>query len=32
MFSGVVGSPHSGHSTVSVAWARAALISFDRSS
>jgi hypothetical protein len=32
MFSGVVGSPHSGQSTASADWARASLISFDRSS
>ena len=32
MLSGVVGSPHSGHSTFSVEWARASLISLDRSS
>jgi hypothetical protein len=30
--SGTVGSPHSGHSTVSAAWARASLMSFERSS
>ena len=32
MFSGVVDAPHSGQSTVSWEWARASLISFDRSS
>ena len=32
MFSGVVDAPHSGQSTVSCEWARASLISFDRSS
>ncbi len=32
MLSGVVGPPHSGHSTVSADWALASLISLDRSS
>jgi hypothetical protein len=32
MDSGDVAAPHSGHSTDSCAWARASLISLDRSS
>jgi hypothetical protein len=32
MFSGLVAAPHSGHSTVSWACARASVLSLDRSS